>query len=157
MGRRKVSADGLDASLVFVSGMYNAAPALREMDDASLLVRLREGEDDAARELIRRNLGLLVSIALRYEREYFDDLFQEAQLGFYQALLEVPPERAVTLKKYAGQRAAWAVKGYRGRCFPMISVGYDVRRRLLKTPPGSGAPYSDLLAYASLCSGPEEL
>lgn len=94
--RRGYRSSGLDRSLKFGSVL---SPAREE----ELIRRSQAGDCRALDELVRHNLGLVVSIARRYGGCgcSFDDLIQEGSLGLVRAIEKFDPERGYRLSTYA--------------------------------------------------------
>lgn len=63
-------------------------PLLKHEEEISLARKAREGDEEAKKELVRRNLRLVVSIAKRYVNQglSFLDLVQEGNLGLMKAV-----------------------------------------------------------------------
>ena len=77
------------ANSVTICGVNTAGlPVLTEEEKRALLLRMREGDPDARRELICGNLRLVLSIIRRFagRRESPDDLFQVGCIGLIKAI-----------------------------------------------------------------------
>lgn len=79
-------------------------PPLTREEEHDLAVRLVEqGDRDAARILVLRNLRLVVRIAMDYRRAWTNvlDLIQEGNVGLLQAVQRYDPYQGVKLSTYA--------------------------------------------------------
>ena len=65
---------------------------LSDEEKRELLLRTRQGDDQARQELINGNLRLVLSIIQRFSgrRECMDDLFQVGCIGLVKAVLKCP-------------------------------------------------------------------
>ncbi|HEX2740922.1 MAG TPA: sigma-70 family RNA polymerase sigma factor, partial [Rubrobacter sp.] len=75
--------------------------------------RARAGDEPARRELIEKNLRLVVSVAKRY-RGYglpFEDLIQEGNVGLMKSVERFDPERGFRFSTYA----TWWIRQAVGR------------------------------------------
>ena len=72
-------------------------------ENLPLLLRSRAGDRNATEELIRRNGGLVASIAARFlgRGTDYDDLFALGNLGLLKAIRTFDPARGCTLSTYA--------------------------------------------------------
>ena len=80
-------------------------PKLKPEEEARLLDRLEEGDEDAKDELIERNLRLVAHIARKYRahgRE-LDDLIQIGSLGLIKAVSTYTRGRGKSFASYAGR------------------------------------------------------
>lgn len=78
---------------------------LSPQEEATLLARLAEGDEDAGNELIERNLRLVAHIARKYKahgRE-LDDLIQIGSLGLIKAVSTYTEGRGKSFAAYAGR------------------------------------------------------
>ncbi len=110
-------------------------PALDADGERRLALRYRdEGDQEAANRLITANLGVVVKIALMYNRVYSNalDLIQEGNIGLVEAVKRFDPFKGARLPTYA----TWWIKAYIIKFiidnFRIVRVGTtNERRRLL--------------------------
>lgn len=86
---------------------------LARKEEVELSRRARTGEKDARRELIEKNLRLVVSVAKRYRGMGvpFEDLIQEGNLGLIKAVDRFDPEKGHRFSTYA----TWWIRQAVGR------------------------------------------
>lgn len=80
-------------------------------EEFRLAVQLKEsGDIDAARQLVRANLRLVVKIAMEYRSAYQNimDLIQEGNIGLMKAVSKFDPSKGAKLSYYAG----WWIRSY---------------------------------------------
>ena len=72
----------------------------KEMD--KLLLRAKDGDDDARQQLIEGNLRLVLSVIQRFEKrgENPDDLFQVRCIGLIKAISNFDPTKQVRFSTY---------------------------------------------------------
>ena len=79
------------------------------MTNEELCLRYQASDTDAAEELITQNMGLIRSIALRYDHEFqnarmdADDYTQEGTMALLRAAYQYDPAKQVPFLSYAGQ------------------------------------------------------
>ena len=85
------------------------------MTNEELCLRYQAGDTDAAEELITQNMGLIRSIALRYDHAYrnarmdADDYTQEGSIALLRAASQFDPSHEVSFLAYAGQAVRNAI------------------------------------------------
>ncbi len=86
---------------------------LTREQEADLAGRVRAGDRRARRELIERNLRLVISIAKRYHGKGlpFEDLIQEGNVGLIKAVDRFDPEKGYRFSTYA----TWWIRQALGR------------------------------------------
>ena len=93
----------VSALSAYMSQLANHAPITRE-EEHELAVRwVKEGDVDAARQMVLSNLRLVVKIAMEYRRAWTNtlDLIQEGNVGLMEAVQRYDPYRGVKLSSYA--------------------------------------------------------
>ena len=85
-------------------------PLLNREEEKELAVRIQNGDKGALKELVKRNLRFVVSIARKYNKLGIPlmDLINEGNLGLIQAAKKFDPDRNVKFISYA----SWWVKQY---------------------------------------------
>ena len=79
------------------------------MTNEELCLRYQAGDTEAIEELITQNMGLIRSIALRYDHAYrnarmdADDYTQEGTMALLRAAYQYDPAKQVSFLAYAGQ------------------------------------------------------
>ena len=83
-----------------------------QMDE--LLLRARDGDDDARQTLIEGNLRLVLSVIQRFEKrgECPDDLFQVGCIGLMKAIANFDPTKGVRFSTYGVPMIAGEVRRY---------------------------------------------
>ncbi len=76
---------------------------LEKEEEKELARRIKEGDKEAEKEFIKRNLRLVVNIAKKYKGQGlpFLDLAQEGSLGLMNAVKKFDPERDIKFSTYA--------------------------------------------------------
>jgi RNA polymerase sigma-32 factor len=85
-------------------------PVLERDEERALALRMRDGDQEAARALVTANLRLVAKIANDYRRAYPNvaDLVGEGNLGLLQAVRRYDPDRGARFSTYA----AWWIRAY---------------------------------------------
>ena len=75
----------------------------RDLDDLTLALRVREGDNEAFREISEKYKGLILSVANKYSASGFDknDFFQEGLLGLLSACKAYDPEKNSLFRNFA--------------------------------------------------------
>lgn len=94
-----------DAEVYYIGGAEPLPPPLTQDEEASLLKRLAEGDDNAKGELIERNLRLVVYIARRFEntKAATEDLISIGSIGLIKAINTFNTEKNIKLATYASR------------------------------------------------------
>ncbi|MBW2292930.1 MAG: RNA polymerase factor sigma-32 [Deltaproteobacteria bacterium] len=101
--RSSSALEPVSALSAYMSQLANHAPITRE-EEHELAVRwVKEGDVDAARQMVLSNLRLVVKIAMEYRRAWTNtlDLIQEGNVGLMEAVQRYDPYRGVKLSSYA--------------------------------------------------------
>ncbi len=98
---------------------------LTHREELDLGTRIQEGDDRARRELIERNLRLVVSVAKKYRGLGlpFEDLIQEGNVGLMKAVKKFDPDRGYRFSTYA----TWWIRQAIGRAVAD-------KRRIIRVP-----------------------
>ncbi len=93
----------VSALSAYMSQLANHAPITREEEHALAVRWVKEGDVDAARQMVLSNLRLVVKIAMEYRRAWTNtlDLIQEGNVGLMEAVQRYDPYRGVKLSSYA--------------------------------------------------------
>ena len=97
------SVEPSDALTRYMAELRHHAPISRE-EEHELAVRwVRDGDPEAARQLVLSNLRLVVKIAFEYRRAWANtlDLIQEGNVGLAQAVQRFDPYQGTRLASYA--------------------------------------------------------
>lgn len=98
--------DFLRSLFVFTGYVAGGLPdALSKEEEAKLVARLAEGDEEAKNELIERNLRLVAHIAKKYRApgRDLDDLISIGSIGLIKAVNTYAPGRGKSLAAYAGR------------------------------------------------------
>lgn len=89
----------------YISGPDILPPPLSAEEEAELMARLTDDRDGVKRELITRNLRLVVYIAKKFEvaGTSTDDLVSIGTIGLIKAVNTFRPERSIKLATYASR------------------------------------------------------
>jgi RNA polymerase sigma-32 factor len=93
----------------------------------------RDGDLEAAHELVVSNLRFVVRVSRQYRGYGFRmlDLVQEGNMGLLQAVREFDPARGFRLISYAGWWIRAAINGFVLRSWSLVRVGTTQRERRL--------------------------
>jgi RNA polymerase primary sigma factor len=116
-------------------GEISRTSLLTEGEEQSLARRAREGDAEAERELIARNLRFVVSIARRYQHRglTLEDLIGEGNVGLIAAAHRFDPEQGVRFITYA----IWWVR-------QAILIALMKQVRVVRIPPSRLARYAHI-------------
>ena len=100
---RERSVEPTDALSSYMAQLRHHAPISREEERELALRWQKDGDVEAARELVLANLRLVVKIAMDYRRSWTQllDLIQEGNLGLAQAVQRFDPDQGAKLSSYA--------------------------------------------------------
>ena len=105
--RRLLSKGGLalPGKIMYIGGSDTLPPPLSREEEAALIARLDEGEEEAKAQLIERNLRLVVYIARRFENTGvgIEDLISIGTIGLIKAVSTYKPARNIKLATYASR------------------------------------------------------
>ena len=105
--RRLLSRGGLalPGKIMYIGGSDTLPPPLSREEEAILIARLDEGEEEAKAQLIERNLRLVVYIARRFENTGvgIEDLISIGTIGLIKAVSTYKPARNIKLATYASR------------------------------------------------------
>ncbi len=98
-------------------------PLLRAEEEIDLARRIKKGDKEAQKKMIRSNLRLVINIAKRYShlRVPIMDLIEEGNLGLIRAVEKFDPNRGFRFSTYA----AWWIRQYITRA--IINQGKTIR------------------------------
>ena len=87
---------------------------LSQKDMDKLLLRAKDGDEDARQALIEGNLRLVLSVIQRFEKrgENPDDLFQVGCIGLIKAISNFDPTKQVRFSTYGVPMIAGEVRRY---------------------------------------------
>ncbi len=100
---------------VTICGVNTARlPVLSEEEKRALMLRMREGDEDARQEMICGNLRLVLSIIQRFagRKESLDDLFQVGCIGLVKAVDNFDISKEVMFSTYAVPMIVGEVRRY---------------------------------------------
>ena len=95
----------LPGTIMYIGGSDTLPPPLSRDEEASLIARLEEGDEQVKGQLIERNLRLVVYIARRFENTGvgIEDLISIGTIGLIKAVSTYKPARNIKLATYASR------------------------------------------------------
>ena len=108
-------------------------PMLKAEEEQMLVARWREGDGDAAHQLLTSHLRLVAKIA----RATVDiasqspSLISEGNIGLIQALERFDPDKGVRFSTYAGWWIKAAIQAYILRTWSLVKIGTTVNQKRL--------------------------
>jgi RNA polymerase sigma-32 factor len=122
-----------DSSLDQYIRRVRGAPRLSREVEHELALRVRQGDQRAADELVEANLRFVVAIALQYRRYGIPiwELIEEGSLGLMMAVRKFDPERGTRFVTYAGYWVRAYVLDLIVRSTSMVGAGSGVLRSKL--------------------------
>ncbi len=95
----------LPGKVMYIGGSDTLPPPLKREEEAALILRLSEGDEEAKRTLIERNLRLVVYIAKRFENTgiNIEDLISIGTIGLIKAVSTFKAEKNIKLATYASR------------------------------------------------------
>lgn len=95
----------LPGKIMYIGGSDTLPPPLSRSEEADLIGRLDEGEEDVKAQLIERNLRLVVYIARRFENTgiNIEDLISIGTIGLIKAINTYKPAKNIKLATYASR------------------------------------------------------
>lgn len=96
---------GLPGKVMYIGGSDVLPPPLSREEEAALIARLEEGDPAVTRQLIERNLRLVVYIARRFENTgiNIEDLISIGTIGLIKAVGTYQPAKNIKLATYASR------------------------------------------------------
>ena len=95
----------LPGKVMYIGGSDTLPPPLKKEEEAALIARLGEGDEEAKSLLIERNLRLVVYIAKRFENTgiNIEDLISIGTIGLIKAVGTFKAEKNIKLATYASR------------------------------------------------------
>ena len=95
----------LPGKIMYIGGSDTLPPPLKKEEEAALIARLGEGDEEAKSTLIERNLRLVVYIAKRFENTgiNIEDLISIGTIGLIKAVSTFKAEKNIKLATYAAR------------------------------------------------------
>lgn len=95
----------LPGKVMYIGGSDTLPPPLKKEEEAALIARLGEGDEEAKSALIERNLRLVVYIAKRFENTgiNIEDLISIGTIGLIKAVSTFKADKNIKLATYASR------------------------------------------------------
>ncbi len=95
----------LPGKVMYIGGSDTLPPPLKREEEAALIARLAQGDEEAKSRLIERNLRLVVYIAKRFENTgiNIEDLISIGTIGLIKAVSTYKAEKNIKLATYASR------------------------------------------------------
>ena len=95
----------LPGKVMYIGGSDTLPPPLSREEEAELIARLDQGEEEVRAKLIERNLRLVVYIARRFENTGvgIEDLISIGTIGLIKAINTFQPSKNIKLATYASR------------------------------------------------------
>lgn len=95
----------LPGKIMYIGGSDTLPPPLPRDEEAVVIARLQEGDDQMKSLLVERNLRLVVYIARRFENTgiNIEDLISIGTIGLIKAINTYKPEKNIKLATYASR------------------------------------------------------
>ena len=95
----------LPGKIMYIGGSDTLPPPLKREEEAALIIRLGDGDEEAKSALIERNLRLVVYIAKRFENTgvNIEDLISIGTIGLIKAVNTYKAEKNIKLATYASR------------------------------------------------------
>ncbi len=95
----------LPPSIMYIGGSETLPPPLTKEEETHYIALLAQGEEDAKKVLIERNLRLVVYIARRFENTgiNIEDLISIGTIGLIKSINTYNPEKNIKLATYASR------------------------------------------------------
>ena len=94
-----------EEELLYISGSEKLPTPLTAEEEKELLIRLADGNDEARKRLVEKNLRLVVYIAKKFENSLFniEDLISIGTIGLMKAINSFNIEKNIKLATYASR------------------------------------------------------
>lgn len=121
------------ASIADLAQVARREPLLSLQEECELALRLRAGDEAAARRLIVSHLRFVIRIARRYRNTGLPlaDLVQEGSVGLILAVRRFRPEREARLSTYAMWSIRAAIQDYVVRSWSTVRAGTTAKQKSL--------------------------
>lgn len=136
----------LEQLAVYRNAIQSFLPLTRK-EEHGLAVRARRGEVSAKHELVRRNLGLVVTVARSQGRAgvRLDDLIQEGNLGLMRAVEKFDPDAGTHFSTYA----VWWIRAYVWKYLKQARSAVKPQAKMVAGHVGADRRPLELVARAS--------
>ena len=94
-----------DDEVMYINGSETLPPPLTKAEEASIMQKIVDGDDNAREELITHNLRLVVYIARKFDATSIniEDLISIGTIGLIKAVKTFSPEKNIKLATYASR------------------------------------------------------